>query len=321
MRILLASLVASSSLLAACASDAPVDELAGETADDDVVDGKADAAADGAYTFFAVRGDVRRCAYPQCGGFHLERLNRSTTKCHDGSTSAACYVPDLDWSESGVANPAARTALLDAAAKSSFAAQGISAIVRGRFAPAGVNEASASLGRFIVTEAWVAEGDGAQADGVFVRVKDAGVRCISSPCESMIERGLNTSRTAGIAAVDFSEAGLSDEQQAELGYQMFEPGGIIVAGHRFTVRENGRTARGRTATVAYRRVTDATAQGACFVGGCSGQICSDREGVISTCEWREEYACYAQASCERQADGACGWTPTAELNACLGSAN
>lgn len=24
----------------------------------------------------------------------------------------------------------------------------------------------------------------------------------------------------------------------------------------------------------------------CFVGSCSGQVCSDHEGVISTCEWR-----------------------------------
>jgi hypothetical protein len=31
------------------------------------------------------------------------------------------------------------------------------------------------------------------------------------------------------------------------------------------------------------------------------------------------YACYRDAACERQPDGACGWTPTAELGACLAS--
>jgi hypothetical protein len=55
----------------------------------------------------------------------------------------------------------------------------------------------------------------------------------------------------------------------------------------------------------------------CYVGGCSGQICSDREGVISTCEFRPEYACYRSARCERQANGACGWTRTPELTSCL----
>jgi eight-cysteine-cluster-containing protein len=56
---------------------------------------------------------------------------------------------------------------------------------------------------------------------------------------------------------------------------------------------------------------------ACYKGGCSGQICADREDMMSTCIFREEYACYQSATCERQANGDCGWTPTAELQACL----
>lgn len=58
---------------------------------------------------------------------------------------------------------------------------------------------------------------------------------------------------------------------------------------------------------------------ACVSGGCSGQICSDRasDGLISTCEYKAEYACYKNASCERQADGRCGWTETGELLNCL----
>ncbi len=55
----------------------------------------------------------------------------------------------------------------------------------------------------------------------------------------------------------------------------------------------------------------------CFVGGCSGQICSDSPDAISTCEWREQYACFATASCERQDDGRCGWTMDEELTSCL----
>ncbi|MFN3188453.1 MAG: hypothetical protein ACK42D_02840 [Candidatus Paceibacteria bacterium] len=55
----------------------------------------------------------------------------------------------------------------------------------------------------------------------------------------------------------------------------------------------------------------------CFVGGCSGQICSDQSDMITTCEWRSEYACYKTATCEVQSSGDCGWTPSTELNACL----
>jgi len=55
----------------------------------------------------------------------------------------------------------------------------------------------------------------------------------------------------------------------------------------------------------------------CYIGGCSQQICSDEPDVVSTCEYRPEYACYGSATCERQADGKCGWTETASLKACL----
>jgi hypothetical protein len=58
--------------------------------------------------------------------------------------------------------------------------------------------------------------------------------------------------------------------------------------------------------------------GECFVGGCSNQLCTDQPGAASTCEWREEYACYQTATCERQGDGQCGWTRTPELEKCLG---
>ena len=55
---------------------------------------------------------------------------------------------------------------------------------------------------------------------------------------------------------------------------------------------------------------------ACRPTGCSGQICSD-EDVVSTCEFRPEYACYRTAQCKRQANGSCGWTQSSGLLACL----
>lgn len=56
----------------------------------------------------------------------------------------------------------------------------------------------------------------------------------------------------------------------------------------------------------------------CRVGGCSGQLCvGPGEPDVTTCEWRPEYACYRDATCERQPDGGCGFTPTKELRRCL----
>ena len=59
----------------------------------------------------------------------------------------------------------------------------------------------------------------------------------------------------------------------------------------------------------------------CAVAGCSGQLCITEEeainGGMTTCEYRAEYACYQEASCEPQANGNCGWTETSELKQCL----
>lgn len=56
----------------------------------------------------------------------------------------------------------------------------------------------------------------------------------------------------------------------------------------------------------------------CVVTGCSGQLCAEQHAV-TTCEWRPQYACYREAVCERQQDGACGWTQTPVLTTCLSS--
>ncbi len=66
--------------------------------------------------------------------------------------------------------------------------------------------------------------------------------------------------------------------------------------------------------------TGAIARDGCYIGGCSAQVCSDDPDVITTCEWLEEYACYRNATCERQADGECGWTQSDALVECVASA-
>ncbi len=61
----------------------------------------------------------------------------------------------------------------------------------------------------------------------------------------------------------------------------------------------------------------------CAIGGCSQQICGEAgevEDVATTCEWKEEYACYAASRCEKQASGQCGWTETENFNQCLANA-
>ena len=65
-----------------------------------------------------------------------------------------------------------------------------------------------------------------------------------------------------------------------------------------------------------RNGSDDQAVGGCKITGCSGQVCADKE-MITTCEFRAEYACYKNVVCTRQKNGACGWTENEELRACL----
>jgi hypothetical protein len=228
----------------------PPDEITSDSAGEATLD----SAVDGAFTYFAIAADLRKCASPACGGWFLHRLNRSLTQCHDRQYAATCYTPVLDWSEADLSEAQQRK-LLDAAGRSATSGA-VDAIVRGRFAPTNRTTPDPSLGRFVITEAWVAEGS-VPAQGAFVRVKDNGLRCLVAPCPSITETTLNTSLVTDIAAIDWSPSGLSDlEISADIA-AMSTPGGILIAGYRYTVSGPGGTAQARTATAAYARLSDA----------------------------------------------------------------
>ena len=61
----------------------------------------------------------------------------------------------------------------------------------------------------------------------------------------------------------------------------------------------------------------------CAIGGCSGELCYDpaTETGISTCIFKPEFACYADAECGNFGPGgSCAWNPTDELTACIEAA-
>lgn len=240
--------------LAACSSFAdPPDEIASDSADEASLTRGGDA-VDGARTYFAITADLRKCASPMCGGWFLHRLNQPLTRCHDGQLSAMCYTPVLDWSKAGVSE-ALQGKLLDAARQGALSGD-VDAIVRGRFAPTNRTTPDPSLGRFVITEAWQANGS-VPAHGAFVRVEDNGLRCLVAPCPSITETTLNTSQVTDIAQIDWAPSGLDDREVSGEIAALSMPGGILIAGDRFTVTGPGGTAKARTATAVYARLRDA----------------------------------------------------------------
>lgn len=60
----------------------------------------------------------------------------------------------------------------------------------------------------------------------------------------------------------------------------------------------------------------------CKPGGCFGENCIEQgEAAQTTCsKYTPAFTCYMGATCERQTDGKCGWTPAASLTSCLKAA-
>jgi len=242
--------------------------------------------------FYTARPDVRRCMSPMCGGYFVKRVNLPLTRCANGRYLAECYVAEIDWN--GQTQVDVGRALLrgNAIAKS-----------YGRFG---------NLGALRVTESWQAVSDNKPA-GAFYRVVDRGLRCITYPCPTQYEAKLNSTFSQNIAGVDLSGVSAVDVTPAMTGAD-----GVIVAGDHVAVTGPGGRGLKLTATQVYLRARKTISTlNPCIKTGCSSQVCSDHN-VITTCEWRPEYACYQRATCERQADGNCGFTRTQTLSACLG---
>lgn len=56
----------------------------------------------------------------------------------------------------------------------------------------------------------------------------------------------------------------------------------------------------------------------CTTGGCSGVICQSKntEPIITTCEYKPEYACYREISCGC-INNKCQWDKTQEFDTCI----
>jgi hypothetical protein len=217
------------SILSACATSEPADELADETAADGE-DGKGDAAA--AFGFLNVIADTRACSLdsgPDCGtGFFVSRPNRSTLRCGFTTPQSQCKLYEIDWS--GTAMPASVAKGYEDALRS-----GKPLLVRGELVPA-PDDSGVHLA---VTEIWIASQPEWVA-GVFTLVKDNGIRCITAPCPSLTEQKLNSNLSANITQVDFEASGASQDVIDIAQNAMFGGDGVVVVGYRYYDSKGGK---------------------------------------------------------------------------------
>jgi len=140
--------------------------------------------------------------------------------------------------------------------------------------------------------------------------------------------GVKTTTLLGLLVVLVIAAGLLlslsniAKQKRVLSVNSFEE--CALAGYPImeSYPEQCRTPDGRTFENPTQRIPPPEGMyfNGCAVAGCSMQLCVSAEeaaNVVSTCEYKAEYTCYKEASCEPQQNGKCGWTQTVELKACL----
>ena len=245
-------------------------------------------------TFYIVRPDLRKCASPRCGGYFIRSANQYLTRCANGRSMSECYVMNIEWN--GAPEIEINRALL-----------------RGTLFTKG--NRNGRYGVLSVSEVWRAASD-AKPYGDFFRVRDLGVRCIAAPCLSHSEAKLNSTQSKKIAGINLNDAEANEQAVSDALKSMTSKDGVLVAGGHTLVTGPAGRAQMLNAAQFYLRASSSAELKPCMKTGCSGQICSDEE-VVTTCEYRTEYECYKKAKCERQANGACGFTKTPELTSCL----
>jgi hypothetical protein len=154
--------------------------------------------AAGADAYYLARADPRLCPSPMCGGIWVRLLNRSATVCGDGAKQEECYAASADLGRLRV-DEKGRVQLQSLVTEGRAVARGT--LVRG------LVEGFPELDTFVVSEVWPASSSHGRALGVFRRLRDAGIRCVTTPCFSIRATVLNTSRVEKVSSIDLSRTG------------------------------------------------------------------------------------------------------------------
>ena len=164
------------------------------------------------------RQDLRKCAYPMCGGYFVKNVNAASTRCADGTQQKECHAVQLYTQALGW------TPEQQAAFEAQFAKG--KALVRGYLepAPAGLYTAD----RLTITEGWQAQGT-RSAVGTFYGVKSTGIVCITTPCPSLAATKLNVVAPVVNPSLDLTPSGASDKQ-IQAAYEALNTTGILTAG-------------------------------------------------------------------------------------------
>jgi hypothetical protein len=198
-------------------------------------------------SYYFARPDPRLCPSPICGGLWVRLVNKGATTCGDGARQRECYAASADLTPLHV-DEKGRVLLGQRIAEGRALTRG--KLVRGRI------EGFPELDVLVVSEVWEASSSRRAPTGVFRRLRDNGIRCVTSPCFSIRAAALNTGRHVEISSVDLGTTGApAGERRRALA--LIGKGHLIAAGRVVIDRNAGPAGDGRrlTASQFYVKVT------------------------------------------------------------------
>jgi uncharacterized protein DUF6748 len=252
---------------------APLACQQGDGDPEDVVsrDGEADIAIPTSTYYIVTAIDYRKCAFPMCGGVFVKEVNQELTLCADGSYAKSCHVAVTDYAALGL--PSSTEAKLD------DAWQHGGALLRGTLFQAGGPYLPTDT--LAASEGWVGV-TGQTPEGVFERLDDSGIVCVTFPCDSFVERILNDGFTRFIAEVDLAASGASPER-LEAGYAELFATGILAVGVETWVYGPAGSAPGFAAAEFYTRVSHEETGEPCGAATCGAdQVCCNPSCGVCT---------------------------------------
>lgn len=181
----------------------------------------------GSSHYIVTRTDLRKCAYPLCGGVFVKAVNQALTRCANGTYQKECHVPAVDTSGRGWTDE-------NRQAFNKAFPQGL-AVVLGNLTSSLDPTSLQKVGTLVVHQGWLAQARSKPA-GTFYGLKNSGIVCITYPCPTITETTLNFPARRNIAGINLAASGATPEQ-VDAGFQAVADGtGILGAGYHTVVR-------------------------------------------------------------------------------------
>jgi hypothetical protein len=172
-------------------------------------------------SYYLARADARLCPSPMCGGIWVRLVNKRVTTCGDGVARRECYAAQADLSRLRV-DGKGRVLLQGLITEGRALARG--KLVRGRV------QGFPELDTLVVSEAWPASSSLNRVRGVFHRLRDNGVRCVTTPCFSIHAAELNSGRHSNVSNVNLASAGAPGWERRLALAEISRKGSLIAAG-------------------------------------------------------------------------------------------